>query len=115
MTRRLLWFVGGAIAGIAGASAAKKKVRTVTAELAPSNIAKKTQARLREAVAEGRRAAAGKQRELEARRDGRMETLADDLAAGDVVIVDGRPVEPGQVIVLRQVRDGSPRRAGQRD
>jgi hypothetical protein len=31
--------------------------------------------------------------------------LADDLEEGDSVLVDGRPVEPGQVIVLKQVRD----------
>ena len=28
-----------------------------------------------------------------------------DLDDGDEVLVDGRPVEPGQVIVLKQVRD----------
>ena len=30
---------------------------------------------------------------------------ADDLEVGDTVMVDGVPVEPGQVIVLKQVRD----------
>ena len=57
------------------------------------------------AVAEGKRAMKAKEAELRARIDGRVATLADDLEEGDTVIVDGRPVEPGQVIVLRQVRD----------
>ena len=42
---------------------------------------------------------------VRARIDGRASTLADDLDEGDEVLVDGRPVEPGQVIVLRQVRE----------
>ena len=46
-----------------------------------------------------------KEVELRARLDGRAATLADDLDDGDEVLVDGRPVEPGQVIVLKQVRD----------
>ena len=49
-------------------------------------------------------------REVELR--GRLDGTAHDawpidLDAGDEVLVDGRPVEPGQVIVLKQVRDRS--------
>ena len=36
---------------------------------------------------------------------GHAATLADELQDGDAVFVDGQPVEPGQVIVLRQVRE----------
>jgi hypothetical protein len=46
-----------------------------------------------------------KEVELRARLDGRATTLAEDLDDGDQVLIDGRPVEPGQVIVLKQVRD----------
>jgi len=105
MMKRLTWFVGGAAAGIAGASVAKKKVKAVAAEMAPSNVAKKATGRVREAVNEGKRAMRSKEAELRARLDGRASTLADDLDEGDTVLVDGRPVEAGQVIVLKQVRD----------
>lgn len=112
MIKRLTWFVGGAIAGIAGASVAKRKAKEVAAEYAPAQMARKAGDRVREAVAEGKRAMKTKEAELRARLDGHVSTLADDLDDGDTVIVDGRPVEPGQVIVLRQVRDD--RAAGRR-
>ena len=105
MIKRLVWFVGGAVAGIAGASVARKKVHEVATELAPANVAKKATARVRDAVAEGRRAAKAKEAELRSRMNGGAHSLADDLDAGDTVMVDGVPVEPGQVIVLKQVRD----------
>lgn len=113
MIKRLTWFLGGAAAGIAGASVAKRKAKEVAAEYAPAQMARKAGDRIREAVAEGTRAMKAKEAELRARLDGHASTLADDLEDGDTVIVDGRPVEPGQVIVLRQVRDqraGSTRR-----
>ncbi|MCB9380165.1 MAG: hypothetical protein R2694_11125 [Ilumatobacteraceae bacterium] len=105
MIKRLTWFVGGAVAGVAGTAVAKRKVKSVAHELAPANVARKTKERLHDAWAEGKRAMKAKEAELRAHRDGRRETLADELDAGDEVLVDGRPVEPGQVIVLRQVRD----------
>lgn len=115
MIKRLTWFVGGAVAGIAGAGVAKKKVKAAAAEFAPANVARKTTERVKDAVREGRRAMKAKEAEMRARMDGRSGTLADDLDAGDTVLVDGRPVEAGQVIVLKQVRDrneasGRPRR-----
>jgi len=103
--KRLVWFVGGAVAGIAGASAAKKKVKAATADMQAARVVRRVTERVRDAVAEGRRAMRSKEAELSARRDGRLETLADDLDAGDLVIVDGKPIEPGQVIVVRQVDD----------
>ena len=105
MIKRLTWFIGGAVAGVAGASVAKRKAKEVTAEYAPAQMARKAGDRVRDAVAEGKRAMKAKEAELRARMDGRTGTLADDLDEGDTVIVDGRPVEPGQVIVLRQVRE----------
>ena len=113
--KRLVWFVGGAVAGVAGAGMAKKKVKAAAIELAPSNVARKATARVKDAYHEGRRAMRAKEAELRARLDGRVHTLADDLEEGDALLVDGVPVEPGQVIVLRQVREsrgqpGRPRR-----
>ena len=105
MMKRLTWFVGGAAAGIASASVAKRKVKAVAAEMTPSNVAKKATGRVREAVNEGKRTMRAKEAELRARLDGRAHTLADDLDEGDTVLVDGQPVEAGQVIVLRQVRE----------
>ncbi len=105
MIKRLTWFIGGAVAGVAGTGLAKRKVKAAAAELAPANVARKTKERVRDAMAEGRKAMKAKEAELRAMRDGRADSLADELAEGDEVQVDGRPVEPGQVIVLRQVRD----------
>lgn len=103
MIKRLVWFVSGAVAGVAGAGFAKRKVREVATELTPAHVAKKAGERVRDAIAEGRRAARLREAELKAALEGRGGTLADELDDGDTVLVDGRPVEPGQVIVLRQV------------
>jgi hypothetical protein len=105
MMKRLAWFLGGAAAGITGAGLAKRKVKSVAVEFAPANVAKKATTRVRDAYHEGRRAMKAKEAELRARVNGEVSTLADELDDGDAVIVDGVPVEPGQVIVLRQVRD----------
>ena len=105
MIKRFSWFLGGAVAGIAGAGLAKKKLKEAAVELAPVNVARKASARVKDAYHEGRRAMKAKEAELRARVDGRVHTLADELDEGDAVIVDGVPVEPGQVIVLRQVRE----------
>lgn len=116
MMKRLTWFVGGVAAGAIGAERAKRKVRTVAADLAPVHVARRVTQGVRrrgydvaDAVREGRRAMRRKEIELRARRDGRATTLAEELAdeldAGTEILVDGRPVEPGRVVVLRQVRD----------
>jgi hypothetical protein len=105
MMKRLTWFIGGAVAGVAGAGVAKKKAKAVAVEYSPAQVARKTTDRVRDAVAEGRRAAKAKETELRARLDGRAHNLGDALDDGDSVLVDGVPVEPGQVIVLKQVRD----------
>jgi len=103
--KRLTWFVGGAVAGVAGVGLAKRKVKEAAVDFAPANVAKKVTDRVKDAFQEGRRAMQAKEHELRAVRDGRVDSLADSLDEGDEVLVDGRPVEPGQVIVLRQVRD----------
>jgi hypothetical protein len=84
MMRRVSWFVGGVVAGAAGAGYAKKKVRAATAQLAPVNVVRSAGARARnrsrvmvDAMREGRAAMHAKEDELKARRDARIETLDD--------------------------------------
>jgi hypothetical protein len=105
MIKRLTWFVSGAVAGVAGVGIAKRKVRQAATHLTPKNIVHGVRSHVRDAVAEGRVAMRAKEAELRATADGRVLRLADDLEEGDEVLVDGVPVEPGQVIVLKQIRD----------
>lgn len=112
MMKRVTWFVGGLAAGAVGVGAVKKKAKAVANDLAPVQIARRATGqvtqrghRVADAVREGKRAMRTKEMELRARMDGRATNLADELTDVDTVLVDGRPVEAGQVIVLRQVRD----------
>lgn len=112
MIKRVTWFVGGVAAGAVGVGAAKKKAKAVANDLAPVQIARRATGqvterghRVADAVREGKRAMRAKEMELRARFDGRATNLVDELTDVDTVLVDGRPVEAGQVIVLRQVRD----------
>jgi hypothetical protein len=105
MIKRMTWFFGGAVAGVAGVSVAKRKMKQAAGQLTPKKIAHGVTSRVHDAFAEGRRAMRSREAELRARLDGSPAVLADDLEDGDEVLVDGRPVEPGQVIVLKQVRD----------
>ena len=112
MIKRVTWFLGGVAAGAVGASAAKKKVKSVANELAPLQVAKRAGGQVRnvglrvtDAAREGRLAMKTKEHELRARLEGRSSNLADDIDDIETVLVDGRSVEVGQVIVLRQVRD----------
>jgi hypothetical protein len=120
MMKRITWFMGGVAAGAVGAGAAKRKVKSVANELAPVQVARRATGSVRdrgqrvvEAAREGRRAMVAKERELRARLDGRLTTVADELDDVETVLVEGRPVEAGQVIVLRQVRD-DPKRSKRR-
>lgn len=106
--KRLTWFVTGLAAGATGASYATRKVKRKAAELAPVNAVRIAAGRARgagrrlvEAAQEGRSAMRDKEDELRARRDRRIETIDEHLDDGDRVFVDGRPVEPGRVIVLK--------------
>lgn len=109
--RRLTWFVGGVAAGAAGTGYATRKVKEAAAQLAPANVARGAATRARdggkrvaEAVREGRAAMRAREDELRARRDATIETLDDRLDPGDQLLVDGRPVDSGRVIVLKQQR-----------
>jgi len=105
--KRLTWFLGGAVAGALSAGAAKRKVKQKAADLSPVRAVRGLGQTLQEAVYDGRQAMRAKEAELRARRDGRAASLADDLDIGDRVYVDGEPVEPGKVIVLRQMPPAS--------
>lgn len=109
--KRLTWFVTGVAAGATGASYATKKVKQTAAQLAPANVAKGAASRVKDAgrhvvdaVKEGRVAMRVREDELKARRDARVASLDDHLDPGDQILVDGRPVESGRVIVLKQPR-----------
>ena len=113
--KRVTWFIGGVATGAAGVGYAKRTVkrtvkRTAT-QLSPSNVARGALRKVRqkgreveEAVREGREAMRTRERELRARRDGRVETLDDQLGPDDQLLVDGQPVETGRVIVLRRAK-----------
>ncbi len=109
MIKRLTWFAGGLAAGVAGAGYAKKKVKETASQLAPVQVAKGVAGKARragrtvaDAVRDGRQAMHHHEDELRAKREGRLESLEDHVDPGDQVFVDGRPVESGRVIVMRQ-------------
>lgn len=109
--KRVTWFVTGVAAGATGAAYATKKVKQTAAQLAPANVARGAAGRARQAsrhvvdaVREGRLAMLAREDELRARRDARVASLDDHLDPGDQILVDGRPVETGRVIVLKHQR-----------
>ena len=115
MMKRVTWFIGGVATGAAGVGYAKRTVkRTVkrtTTHLAPPNVARGAMRKVRQkrrdvgdAVREGREAMHTRERELRARRDGRIDSLEDHLGPDDQLLVDGQPVETGRVIVLRRAK-----------
>jgi hypothetical protein len=102
MIKRVRWFAAGVAAGAAGSTYVARKVRRTARALAPASVARRTMDRAKakgadiaEAVRDGRRAMRAKEAELRAAHD------------GDRVVA----VEPGQVIVLQDVRESSSRRA----
>lgn len=88
MIKRASWFVGGVVTGVAGTSYARRKVKAAMAQLAPTNVARRTGERIRgrthdlaEAVREGRSAIRAKEHELQDRRDAIAGTGALDATA----------------------------------
>lgn len=107
--RRVTWFVTGIAAGAAGTNYATRKVKQTAAQLAPSNVARGAASTARQgarrvvdAAREGRSAMRDREDELKARRDARLHSIDDRLEPGDQLLVDGRPVDSGRVIVLKQ-------------
>jgi len=122
MIKRIVWFVSGIVTGVAGVVFAGRRVKKKVETLAPVKVVKDARTKVRDrltdvgdAVREGREAMHTKEAELRARLDGRLEPLtdADDpIHSDDALLVDGEPVEPGRVVVLRQFDPGfvAPRR-----
>jgi hypothetical protein len=115
MIKRLVWFLSGVVAGVAAVVTAGRRVKRTVGSITPVKVAGRavdaTRSRiddLRSAFDEGRRAMRDRESELRARRDGRIEKLdagtsIDPISEGDAILVDGTPVSPSRVIVLRQV------------
>src|SRR5262245_27914614 len=107
--RRAVWFVGGVVTGAAGVGYAKRKVVAAAERMRPSNLATSATAALRRSgrrvagsVHDGMTAARRRENELSAERAGRLVRLRDHLADGDQVLVDGKVVEPGRIILMRR-------------
>ena len=102
MIKRVTWFAGGVVVGLAGAGVAKRKVKEVATQVTPARLARGAVGRVGEAIGEGRRAARGREAELRARYDGlEPVALADELEPDAAVLIDGELVDAGKVIVLR--------------
>jgi hypothetical protein len=116
MMKRVTWFAGGVVAGIASAGYAKKKVKATASQMAPTQIARSAAVTVRaktsdvvDAFREGRQVMKHTEDELHARREGRLTSLDQHVAPGDQVYVDGVPVESGRVIVMRRKEHKAPR------
>ena len=55
MIKRMTWFVGGAVAGVAGLSVAKRKMKQAATHLTPKHIVHGISDRVHDAFSEGRR------------------------------------------------------------
>jgi hypothetical protein len=115
MIKRASWFVGGAVAGIAGAEYAKRKVKHVADSLKPNNVAKVTVGKVRQrgqdvadAVREGRHAMRAKEAELRAKLH-----RGDGAQPIEATVVPIDRSEEAAVILLRAGQPG-PRRARRR-
>lgn len=109
MMKRVTWFAGGVVAGLASAGYAKKKVKETASQIAPAQMARSAAVSVRsksrgvvDAVREGRQVMKSTEDELHARREGRLVSLDDHVGPDDQVYVDGVPVESGRVIVMRE-------------
>jgi hypothetical protein len=116
MMKRITWFAGGVVAGLATAGYAKKKVKETASNIAPAQIVRSTTVTVRaktrdvvDAVREGRQVMKHTEDELHARREGRLVSLDEHVAPGDRVFVDGVPVESGRVVVMRPRERRAPR------
>ncbi len=116
MMKRVTWFAGGVVAGVASVGYAKKKVKETASQIAPVQLAKSAVDTVRnktgnvaDAFREGRQVMKHTEDELLARREGRLTSLDDHVAPGDQVYVDGVPVESGRVIVMRRKERKAPR------
>lgn len=116
MIKRFVWFVSGLVTGVMAVVFTGRKVRRrvdKVTNLTPIKVVRDATSSVRntvsdmgDAVREGRDAMRHKEAELRARVEGRATPLDEELEASDAVLVDGEPVEPGRVVVLRQIDPG---------
>jgi len=116
MMKRVTWFAGGVVAGLASAGYAKKKVKETASQMGPTQMAKSavgavrnTTSNVADAFREGRQVMKHTEDELHAKREGRLTSLDEHVAPGDQVYVDGVPIESGRVIVMRPKERKAPR------
>ena len=114
MIKRLIWFVSGVVAGISGVLFAGKRVKRSVTSFTPIKVAQRATQSTRsglnsvaDAFREGRDAMRDKEFEMKAKRDGRVESFNQQgsirpLQPGDELLIDGKRIEPGRVIVLRE-------------
>ena len=114
MIKRLIWFVSGVVAGISGVLFAGKRVKRSVTSFTPIKVAQQATQSTRsglnsvaDAFREGRDAMRDKEFEMKAKRDGRVESFDQQgsirpLQPGDELLIDGKRIEPGRVIVLRE-------------
>ena len=114
MIKRLIWFVSGVVAGISGVLFAGKRVKRSVTSFTPIKVAQRATQSTRsslnsvaDAFREGRDAMRDKEFEMKAKRDGRVESFDQQgpirpLQPGDELLIDGKRIEPGRVIVLRE-------------
>ena len=110
MMKRITWFVGGAAAGVVGANYATKKVKQTAAQISPSaggaivDVPVPVTSPVTSSMpsVKDARSLATTKTSSAAKREGRLESLADHVDPGDQVFVDGVPVESGRVIVMRK-------------
>jgi hypothetical protein len=116
MIKRIVWFVSGLVTGITAmvftGRRVRRRVEKVT-NIAPIKAVREATQTVRQSVAEvgeavrdGRDAMRAKENELWARAEGRASRLDQELETDDEVLVDGEPIEPGRVVVLRQIDPG---------
>lgn len=112
MIKRLTWFFAGVIAGVGAARSAKRRVVRTAKRLSPTYAAERLRRKAEHgvdtvagAVREGRLAMANRERELRARLDRRVHPIDTRLGDDETLLVDGAPVEPGRVVVMRSERD----------
>jgi hypothetical protein len=116
MIKRFIWFVSGLLTGVVAMVFTGRKVRRrvekvtnlspVKAVRDATQSVRQSVAEVGEAVRDGRDAMRAKEDELRARVEGRASSLDQDLDSDDTVLVDGEPIEPGRVVVLRQIDPG---------
>ena len=77
MIKRITWFMGGAVAGVAGAGVAKRRSSRRPRTSTPRYVVHGATGRVHDAFGEGRRAMHARELELRGRLDGQAITLAD--------------------------------------